>query len=113
MNSKTETLDEVDPLAELAKLGTLITLAPEHERSDVVTREAVAGRVTEVDHALPLAPIGDANITTQARQILSANPEAMVWQESPSLALLVAPAIRRIWGVHLTGVGGLSPRTAR
>ena len=60
--------------------------------SEARTSEAIAGHVTEFEAGIK--PIGDAQVTTQAQQILQVDPEATVWQESPSLALLIWPAFK-------------------
>jgi hypothetical protein len=71
--------------------------------SDDITRTGPARTIDAQPAVIPvqagtgvISNIGDNNITGRAEQIRYSTDEAMVWQEAPSLALLVPRAIKYI-----------------
>lgn len=91
LTNNVETTSNVEQAAALDTIQTQNgNIAP--NIANINDEEAGAKNVREISGTLK--SIGDSNVTAAAEYLLGADHEPMVWQESPSLALIVWPILK-------------------
>jgi hypothetical protein len=72
--------------------GSSLSLAVQHSQTRIINHPTAATSVRSVQTALQ--DIGHGNVTNRANAIQGSSDESMVWEDSPSLALLIGPIVK-------------------